>query len=37
MQPDYSDFPRVAKAAGYTYEALIQKMLDLALTKNEER
>jgi D-alanine-D-alanine ligase len=37
MQPDYSDFPRVAKAAGYTYESLIQKMLDLALTKNEER
>ncbi|MDW7670247.1 MAG: ATP-grasp domain-containing protein [Bacillota bacterium] len=33
MQPAYSDYPRVAYAAGYTYESLIQKMLDLALTK----
>lgn len=35
MQPEYSDFPRVAKAGGYTYESLIQKLLDLALTKNK--
>lgn len=35
MQPDYSDFPRVAKAGGYTYESLIQKLLVLALTKNK--
>jgi D-alanine-D-alanine ligase len=32
MQPAYSDFPRVAYAAGYTYDTLIQKMLDLAMT-----
>jgi D-alanine-D-alanine ligase len=37
MQPEYSDFPRVAKAAGYTYESLIQKMLVMALTKNKEK
>lgn len=37
MQPEYSDFPRVAKAAGYTYESLIQKLLVLALTKDKNR
>lgn len=37
MQPDYSDFPRVAKAGGYTYESLIQKLLVLAMTKNKEK
>lgn len=36
MQPDYSDFPRVAKAGGYTYESLVQKLLDLSLSKNKE-
>jgi D-alanine-D-alanine ligase len=33
MQPAYSDFPRVAYAAGYTYDTLIQKLLDLAINK----
>lgn len=37
MQPEYSDFPRVAKAAGYTFEALIQKMVTLALAKGHQR
>lgn len=37
MQPEYSDFPRVAKAAGYTYESLIQKMVVMAFTKNKEK
>lgn len=37
MQPEYSDFPRMAYAAGYTYDSLIQKMLELALAKNEKR
>lgn len=32
MQPDYSDFPRVAIGGGYTYEELIQKLLDLSLS-----
>lgn len=35
MQPEYSDFPRVAKAGGYTYHALVQKLLDLSLSKNK--
>ena len=37
MQPEYSDFPRVAKAGGYTYEALVQKLLDLSLSKNKQK
>lgn len=37
MQPDYSDFPRVAKVGGYTYEALIEKLLNLALDKNKRK
>lgn len=35
MQPDYSDFPRVAIAGGYSYVSLIQKLLVLTLTKNK--
>lgn len=37
MQPEYSDFPRVAKAGGYTYESLIEKLLLMTLTKNKEK
>lgn len=37
MQPAYSDFPRVAYAAGYTYDSLIQKMLVLTMDRNEKR
>ncbi|WFA08101.1 ATP-grasp domain-containing protein [Tissierella sp. Yu-01] len=34
MQPNYSDFPRMAKVAGYTYEDLIDKMVRLAIEKS---
>lgn len=35
MQPNYSDFPRTAKAAGYTYEDLIDKMVRLAIERTQ--
>ncbi len=31
MQPGYSDFPRTAKAAGYSYNELIEELLQQAL------
>lgn len=31
MQPEYSDFPRVAKAAGYDYNQLIEELLQQAI------
>lgn len=37
MQPEYSDFPRVAVVGGYTYEELIEKLLVLALDKSKDK
>ncbi len=33
LQPDYSDFPKMAKVAGYSYEDLIDKMVRLAIER----
>lgn len=37
MQPNYSDFPRVAKVAGYEYEDLIDKMIKLAIERSKNK
>jgi len=33
MQPNYSDFPRMANVGGYSYEDLIDKMIRLAIER----
>lgn len=37
MQPNYSDFPRVAKAAGYDYNELIQVLLEQAIVGEKDK
>ena len=37
MQPDYSDFPRAAKAAGLDYHELIEELLNEAMAHSKEK
>lgn len=37
MQPNYSDFPRVAKVGGYEYDDLIDKMIKLAIERSKNK
>jgi len=37
MQPDYSDFPRVARAAGYDYNQLVEELLQQAIAGAKEK
>ncbi|MDK2835991.1 MAG: D-alanine-D-alanine ligase [Thermosediminibacterales bacterium] len=34
LDPDYSDFPKAARAAGITYDKLIKKIVDLGLKRS---
>lgn len=36
MQRSYSDFPKMAKAQGYDYEDLIEKLIKLAIERSKK-